>query len=377
MVSAVKSRPNHYETLGLKPTAVGDEIAKAFARATSVFRPHAFGSITEVFMAYETLRDPIKRRAYDASIGLGQKPDAPTAAPASRATPSAPAFVAAYAQPKIAVVHREQTPEPGLPPKPPAKPSAEQAPRPNAAASPRVPLNRMSSENAPVQRPIPEPRIRPSADRPSSFAFDDRFGADAAPIDWRKPAVAVGAVILVACVLGGAAGWWSSSDIEEQAQVQTAVSVPLPRARQVNMATQPATPPQIAAEAAPDYPRRALAAPARAEPRSAYPQVAEAEAQNQQSEFAEGTSGPDPLAPSVAEQDSVPEPALAPAATDLPLPKKVIARTIHRIGYSCGQVVGTSPVEGAAAGVYKVTCSSGQSYQASPVNGRYRFRRLR
>jgi hypothetical protein len=54
----------------------------------------------------------------------------------------------------------------------------------------------------------------------------------------------------------------------------------------------------------------------------------------------------------------------------------VVARTIDRIGYSCGGVASTSPVEGEAPGVFKVTCTSGQSYQAKPVNGRYRFRRL-
>ena len=53
---------------------------------------------------------------------------------------------------------------------------------------------------------------------------------------------------------------------------------------------------------------------------------------------------------------------------------KLVARTIERIGYSCGQVASTSAVEG-AAGVYKVTCTSGQTYRAAPVHGRYRFRR--
>ena len=52
----------------------------------------------------------------------------------------------------------------------------------------------------------------------------------------------------------------------------------------------------------------------------------------------------------------------------------LVARTIERIGYSCGQVASTSAVEG-AAGVYKVTCTSGQTYRAAPVHGRYRFRR--
>src|SRR5512138_2996162 len=79
MVSAVKSRLNYYEMLGIKPGAASDAIAQAFARATSVFRPHAFGGITELCIAYETLRDPARRRAYDASIGLKPEPPRPMA----------------------------------------------------------------------------------------------------------------------------------------------------------------------------------------------------------------------------------------------------------------------------------------------------------
>lgn len=59
----------------------------------------------------------------------------------------------------------------------------------------------------------------------------------------------------------------------------------------------------------------------------------------------------------------------------LPLPNAVIARTIERIGYACGTVASITTLEGDQAGVYKVTCTSGQSYQARPVHGRYHFRR--
>jgi hypothetical protein len=64
-----------------------------------------------------------------------------------------------------------------------------------------------------------------------------------------------------------------------------------------------------------------------------------------------------------------------PVAASLPLPDAVVARTIERIGYSCGKVTGA--VAGASPGVYQVTCSSGDTYQATPVHGRYRFRRSR
>src|SRR5439155_19618607 len=63
-------------------------------------------------------------------------------------------------------------------------------------------------------------------------------------------------------------------------------------------------------------------------------------------------------------------------AAHLPLANAVIARTIGRIGYACGQVAETVAIDGEAPGVFKVTCTSGQSYRAAPVGGRYRFKRL-
>ena len=57
----------------------------------------------------------------------------------------------------------------------------------------------------------------------------------------------------------------------------------------------------------------------------------------------------------------------------LPLPNAVIARTIGRIGYPCGQVASASAM---GEGVFKVACTSGHSYRAAPVRGRYRFRQL-
>ena len=84
-------------------------------------------------------------------------------------------------------------------------------------------------------------------------------------------------------------------------------------------------------------------------------------------------SPPAQVAPELAAAEA---PSAQLAAASLPLPNRVIARTIRQIGYSCGEVAATSPIEGEAPGVYKVTCTSGQSYRAAPVRGRYRFRRL-
>lgn len=80
-------------------------------------------------------------------------------------------------------------------------------------------------------------------------------------------------------------------------------------------------------------------------------------------------------AQAATEDPLAPAPATPAVAADLPLPGKVIARTIDRIGYSCGSVASTTAIDG-QSGAFKVTCSSGQSYRAAPVHGRYRFKRL-
>jgi hypothetical protein len=88
----------------------------------------------------------------------------------------------------------------------------------------------------------------------------------------------------------------------------------------------------------------------------------------------EATAATDALAPSEALPAETKPVATAAAAT-LPLPGKVVARTLHRIGYGCGEVASTTAIDG-DAGVYKVTCTSGQEYRAAPVRGRYHFSRL-
>ena len=76
-----------------------------------------------------------------------------------------------------------------------------------------------------------------------------------------------------------------------------------------------------------------------------------------------------------SEQAAVESPSVEATSARMPLPNAVIARTIGRIGYPCGQVASTTAMDG-ASGAFKVTCTSGHSYRAAPVRGRYRFRRL-
>ena len=72
MASTVGAR-THYEVLGLQPTATADEIKRAFAAEIGGFRPHSISGLAELTVAHETLRDPARRRDYDASIGLVRK----------------------------------------------------------------------------------------------------------------------------------------------------------------------------------------------------------------------------------------------------------------------------------------------------------------
>src|SRR5206468_7966601 len=100
--TTVKTRPNHYEVLGLTPDATGDEIARAFAREVSMFRPQPLGGVAGAGIAYAVLRDPAKRRAYDDSLGLNQPPPAPPAVPEPEkaVTPFAAHHMHALARPK-------------------------------------------------------------------------------------------------------------------------------------------------------------------------------------------------------------------------------------------------------------------------------------
>jgi hypothetical protein len=387
LVSTVRPRPNHYETLGLTPTAAGDEIAKAFARETSVLRPHAFGGIAEACIAYEILRDPIKRRAYDASIGLepvsqqrafsSDPPTEPTAFralspyPVQRSTIDATLSVASRVNPAL-------RPEP----------RAERAPAAFDAATPRQPIDRPDRDTTPGPVLNPEPRLRQeTATKPrlglqtgeslsDRLALEEHLGVKASPVDWKSTGMIAGGLAAATCLLGAVAGWWSAGDIATPNQPENAVSVPLPPAKPLAIAeVQKSDSANYATEARPDRPGRAAVEATRLDRTPALPQPAAAEnfsQDNQPQENLPAEGEPDLSA--VAQGD-----ALAPleptAAASMPLPNKVIARTIERIGYSCGSVASTSPVEGDAPGVFKITCASGQSYQAKPVNGRYRFRR--
>ena len=327
MVSTIRARPNHYETLGLSPAASDAEIADAFARAIST--PRGLGGIAEASIAYEALRDPARRRAYDRSIGLGEEAE-PRPAPAPSREWS-PFLIRAAARPTAPPRH-DPLPAPQPPPEP----------KPFIAAPPPA-----ATRAEPHARPAPEllPRVEVNFPQAEDFV-----------IDWKRTAIVAGAVVLGVGLLGAWAGLSASSGIE---------AGPQPQAKQaVTMKLAPPEPLPAVAAAAPvrsyAQPRRARTAPA-PRPQSRADRVAEIKRGLE--DYYATTTGAD-----------TPQPTAPVQAASMPLSSATVARTIHRIGYPCGSVAST---ESAGGGVFNVTCTSGHSYRAAPVGGRYHFRRVR
>jgi hypothetical protein len=181
--------------------------------------------------------------------------------------------------------------------------------------------------------------------------------------------------VIGVAVLGAIAGF-AARDAEQQLPKPVA-SVALPAPTESHMAdtaaAEPIMPPvaelpQVSQQA----PVRALSPDTLPTPQASAPLGHEAEPATEAQ-----ASPPDEIAPAKPASDlAAPEAAAAPSvAAAMPLPNAVVARTIERIGYACGEVASTAAVEG-EQGVFKVTCTSGQSYQATPVGGRYHFRRM-
>ena len=349
MASTVRSRPSLYELLGLTPAASSGEIERAFAREIGMFRPLALGGVAQLSIAYETLKDPARRRAYDASIGLAPEPK-----PAPQPAPAAGWYGAAVAATGFVTARRIGAPD--VKPEPRPEPRPELLAEPTfIAAPPRAP-----EHPAPQARPRLEPHVIRAAARSAAVDSEDR------PIAWQRPAMIVGGLIGAVGLIGALAGVQAGNDVEA-AQTLALPPAKVATARPAIAAPAPA-PALSLAEARPERAAR----PAKRRPplevnfaEAAKPEAAPA-AQNAFVEKATEQA--------VAEAPAA-ETAVAPAvAANMPLPNRTIARTIERIGYACGSVA--SATESGAPGVFTVTCTSGQSYQARPVNGRYRFKRL-
>ncbi len=362
MDQELKQRPNHYQTLGLEPGARVEDIDRAFARQLSPFTPRPFGSVAAVSLAYETLRDPARRRAYDQSIGIAPPPPltrvmVPVSATmsfnGSRYTPSRHSGPQHASNPPPSKVGPPMI-EPAATEPPPVETEAPSPAERDGVSDFLAQARRLSS-----REPLAEPAATPA---PAAFTFEP--GAVESNETRLKPIV-LGAVGLVAtAALFGA--WLGSGSIEDAAVEEppapsAAVTVDVPPAGPAAAALAPAPPPVLAEESA------AVARPtlrSRAQTRRDEPAVSE-----------EAVSAPEPVAADLAEAPPAQAAESLPAVeARLPLSDATVARTIKRIGYPCGSVASTAA--GAGAGVFVVTCTSGHSYRASPINGRYRFKRL-
>lgn len=351
MVGTVGTGRTHYEVLGLEPTASDDEIERAFAGAISIFQPHGFGGVAEAAVAFRTLRDPARRRAYDAS--LKPKPDAPQPLMTWRVGAQ---FMRASGMPVL------PRPSEAL-----AEPSVESEPTtPSIAAALRKlaspePLDLTPPTPAPPPGPVADRSDPPAGDRVVHLALNEgRQEVAAGPAPWKVIGMVAGGVVVAGAVIGGWAGWDASSATELRPGTSAAQAV-LPPPTTFTVADPATTIPNPIADNVRRPPAnhgvRAAPRPVRPPPRS---RLADLDRQ---------LSGP-----ATPEPDGASATTPVASAAALPLPTPVIARTLARIGYPCGQVA--SSVPGGSAGVFKVTCSSGHSYQATPVRGRYHFRRV-
>lgn len=218
--------PNHYRTLGVDPDADGAEIRHAYLALIRRHHPDKSGGAEdraraqEVIAAYETLRDPERRAAYDGERRM-------TMAPAIGGTITAGARASSAARPRVRGGHAARNlflviaagtaalgywalqPPPGEPAQqvaavaPVAKPEAEPALRPPRSAAelaaiaeadlpppPAPPIDEaveVELPPLPVARPAPMPVAAPvkSAERrsarPATTSLPARAAAAAAP----------------------------------------------------------------------------------------------------------------------------------------------------------------------------------------------------
>ncbi len=408
MASAISGlRSNHYDALGIEPDASVDEIERAFLFKVSAFSPHAFGNVAEASVAYDILKDPAKRRAYDRSNGFADEPEAAKPLPYWSGRPwSMTPGQATIARPAMALFSQAPKPVEVRPPEARAEPRAvppveakERLAEAGAAVPDRLPFVAAPAERSPSSSPAPSPAPPPTpspsppiarefaAPQPLSVSTltdprRSRFGlqpidlqvssAETAAIDPRKVALIAASIIVGVGVVGGWLGWAAGND--QNAPPQEAVQTRLPKATGEAQTVIAVAEPARQGPTGQAYRPGPRVRPARANPATPAQSAAPADA-NAQSQPA---AGPPPAidgpgadsAPVEAPAAEVPGPA--PAAAALPLSSATIARTIERIGYPCGKVGSTA--QGGGAGVFTVNCTSGHAYRASPLRGRYHFR---
>jgi hypothetical protein len=365
MATTVSAPANHYELLGLTPDASDAEIEHAFAREISSLKPRAFGGITEVSVAYRTLRDPMRRLDYDKAQGIERRPAVMTTEPVGihlqmHMTPPAKRedTVGAF----IASALRKAE-----------EPKADPIREPARAEAPRLAQPFVAREAAPVPTRAIEPDPLPMPLPPVETWPEERDSA----LEWKRPGLTIGALFVGVALAGAAAGLWSQREIGTPASAS--VALPEPKAvAPAPVAEEAATPAPLPV---PAVQQQHPAVPSAVSPRRAGPkQVAASqtppapddEPAPQLAEVDQATATP--AEPTAQPVDASVTDAPASAAAAIPLSAGTVAATIRKIGYPCGRVASSAPA--GDSGVFIVTCSSGDSYRAAPVGGRYHFKRL-
>lgn len=213
MDSSVRPRPTHYEVLGLAPSASEAEIKRAFASRMSLFGAHRPAEVPQISTAFETLRDPAKRRDYDRSLGVNEAPrrgaqqwgftvSPPRWTPFMAATPTSSA--------------RPAPPEPQVAEQPPSQPEAIVDPRlAQIAASLRElarpvenpPAEHKATEEGPEPKPEKSQAPPPVEFRTAGQAYPQFEEDRPSGFEWKRPAVVVGGLIAGAGVIGLLAGF--------------------------------------------------------------------------------------------------------------------------------------------------------------------------
>jgi hypothetical protein len=369
MSSTVTTRPTHYEVLGLAPTASRAEVTRAFTREMSMLRPRPFGGLAELTIAHGVLSDPAKRRAFDREIGLTPEPEAKPA-PAWHTHGAGSASFARAALPLTAAER------PAIALAPQAEPERRRDPAPRRTRPIGEALAELARPEPLVARPVvagpstSEPLF--AGPPPRAELKEDRDGATERAVPWKPLAIAGGGLVAVAALIGAWAGWQNQGGVPEKARVSALLTPPDtdftvsdPSAAAAPGSTEVEPAPTVTPSPAPPHRGEGRKIAARIRPG---PQLAEIEQQLAEPAPVEATPTP---AAVPAEAEAAPVGA-TPAS--LPLSNATIARTIGRIGYPCGAVASTTPILGKA---FTVTCTSGHSYRAAPVGGRYHFRKLR
>ena len=369
MAGTLSERPSHYDALGLTPAANDDQIARAFATRMKAFRWHPAGAAAELWIAYEMLRDRIKRADYDRSLGIvPQRPKSWSMAVTQQQWTS---FIATEEREIESPAAALPQPELHVRSDPPIDARLEAiAATIRELAKPADPLH---AARAPDREPV-QPRRQPNAEldiviediRRVGRLEKERLQSEVRPLNWKRPLQLAGGLVVGAGLPGVLLGMSTrDNSTPAEAQVPPAHIAAAPLAASVDGSL--VTAPHAAASKDADlylakpHSYRGRAASHSAQPADR-PQMAEnAVVENQPDVTAGDQLAADPLAPK-------------PADAALPLSKSTIARTIDRIGYRCGEVASATAVDG-APGTFSVTCSSGQTYRATPVHGRYRFRR--